>query len=262
MRKNTDFTDVTEFPGEMVTQQQINRFIQRYFWAAEYCKGNTVLEIACGAGPGLPLISSYANLVYALDIDKRLLSVARKHNPNVIFVNADIDSYEFGKSIFDVIMIHEAIYYFKNLIDLLGKLKQALRTGGSILISSVNPCTPGFNKSQFSTNYFDIDSYINIANRLDMDITIYGGFELALLSKNLSNRFRQNLKALAVSCGLIPKSMRGKRILKRIFFGGLKKMPVLDSVGDYINLYQAPQKIRKNNELEYEILYIKLTLRS
>lgn len=260
MVKNTNFVDVTELPEELVTQQQIDRFLQRYFWAANYCKGRVVLEVACGSGPGLPLINSVAQQVYAIDIDKNLLSVAKKYNPDIVFFNADIESYDFKESNYDIIMIHEAIYYFDEPIGLLKKLKKALRPGGSILISSVNPNIQGFNRSQFSKNYFDISSYFEVAKELDMTPTIYGGFELSALSKNFSFKLRQKIKSLAVCCGLIPKSMRGKRILKRIFFGRLKRMPVLNDSFDFMGRFQSPQVISEVNALEYEILYVSLKL--
>ncbi|QWE12829.1 bifunctional 2-polyprenyl-6-hydroxyphenol methylase/3-demethylubiquinol 3-O-methyltransferase UbiG [Polynucleobacter sp. AP-Titi-500A-B4] len=264
MKKNTNFTEVTEFPDELVTQQQIDRFVQRYFWSVEYCKGKTILEVACGSGPGLPLIASVAKQVFALDIDKNLLSVAKKYNPNIVFFNDDIESHDFRGAKYDVIMIHEAIYYFEDPIGLLKRLKEILHPNGVILISSVNPSIEGFNKSQFSKNYLDISAYINAANELDMKLTVSGGFELAALNKNLSFKFRQKLKKLASSFGLIPKSMRGKRILKRIFFGRLSKMPVLKDKSNFIGRYIAPQAICKEqaNDLDYEILYISLTLNS
>lgn len=45
----TDYLDVTELAGDVVSREQIERIIHRYVWAGSYCRGKDVLETACGA---------------------------------------------------------------------------------------------------------------------------------------------------------------------------------------------------------------------
>jgi len=48
-----DYSTVTEVPGVLVTGEAFRMAHSRYAFAAEHCEGRDVLEIACGAGPGL-----------------------------------------------------------------------------------------------------------------------------------------------------------------------------------------------------------------
>lgn len=54
---STDFLDVTELRGSAISAEQLDRLINRYTWAATYCQGKDVIEVACGAGPGLGLLA-------------------------------------------------------------------------------------------------------------------------------------------------------------------------------------------------------------
>ena len=49
----TDYLDVTELSGDEVSEEQVVRLCQRYYWAKEYCVDKVVLEVACGSGQGL-----------------------------------------------------------------------------------------------------------------------------------------------------------------------------------------------------------------
>ncbi len=48
-----DYVSVTEIAGDDVTQEQIDRLCNRYYWAGQYCAGKDVVETACGSGQGL-----------------------------------------------------------------------------------------------------------------------------------------------------------------------------------------------------------------
>ena len=47
-----DFTQVTELAGQMISEEQLLRMLNRYQWASAYVDGKDVLELACGAGQG------------------------------------------------------------------------------------------------------------------------------------------------------------------------------------------------------------------
>ena len=48
------FHDLTETPGGQGSPEQLQRMFTRYRFAAGFCAGKDVVEIACGAGQGLP----------------------------------------------------------------------------------------------------------------------------------------------------------------------------------------------------------------
>jgi len=55
-----DFTEVTELAGAEISAEQLERMAHRYSWAAGYCGGRDVVEVACGSGQGLGLLGKVA----------------------------------------------------------------------------------------------------------------------------------------------------------------------------------------------------------
>ena len=44
---DNDYVSVTEIAGDEVTQEQIDRLCNCYYWAGQYCSGKGVVEAAC-----------------------------------------------------------------------------------------------------------------------------------------------------------------------------------------------------------------------
>ena len=44
MKANNDYVSVTEIAGDEVTQEQIDRLCNRYYWAGQCCSGKDVVE--------------------------------------------------------------------------------------------------------------------------------------------------------------------------------------------------------------------------
>src|SRR5438034_8183023 len=68
---------ITDVAGELASRIQLARLTSRYGWAREYCHGKTVLEVACGTGQGLGLLSSVGQRVVGGDYSAENLAVAR-----------------------------------------------------------------------------------------------------------------------------------------------------------------------------------------
>jgi 2-polyprenyl-3-methyl-5-hydroxy-6-metoxy-1,4-benzoquinol methylase len=75
----TDFVELTEISGDMVSQEQVDRIARRYYWAANYCKDKDVLEVACGSGQGVGYLASVSKSVVAGDYSEPILDIARRH---------------------------------------------------------------------------------------------------------------------------------------------------------------------------------------
>jgi len=67
----TDYTSVTEIAGSKVSNEQLLRMAHRYHFAAGFCAGKDVLEVACGAGVGLGYLAKFAKRVVGGDIDQK-----------------------------------------------------------------------------------------------------------------------------------------------------------------------------------------------
>jgi len=62
---DNDYVSVTEIAGDEVTQEQIDRLCNRYYWAGKYCSGKGVVEAACVSGQGLGYLSGIAKSLEA-----------------------------------------------------------------------------------------------------------------------------------------------------------------------------------------------------
>jgi ubiquinone/menaquinone biosynthesis C-methylase UbiE len=219
-----DYKSVTEISGDDVSLEQVERIQNRYCWAKKYCESKDILEVACGSGQGLGLINSYANTLSAGDYSPEVLKTAIDYYKNRISLKVfDAQKMPFGDNKFDVIIIFEAVYYLPDFVEFLNECKRVLKDKGKILISMPNITLSDFNKSPHSYDYFNINELKTTLEASDFDSEFFGYLNVEDIS--LKQRIFRPIKKMAVDFGLIPKTMAGKKILKRIVFGRLVKMP-------------------------------------
>src|SRR5574337_1374944 len=108
----TNFVELTEIAGDLVSAEQVERIARRYYWAAEYCQGKDVLEVACGTGQGVGYLAQSARSIVAGDYSEAILEIAREHyGSRFEFRQFDAQDIPFAEQSFDVIIIFEALYY-------------------------------------------------------------------------------------------------------------------------------------------------------
>lgn len=218
------FQDVTEIAGEPVSTEQIDRLANRYQWAATYCDRRDVIEAACGSGPGLGLLLSRAASLEAGDVSEEILEKARQHyGKRVRLQRFDACSMPFSDKSKDVLILFEAIYYLADHDEFLHECRRVLRPGGIVLISTANKDLAGFNASPLSTAYLGTTDLNELFSRHGFDTTFFG--YLPITATPLRQRLLQPLKRTVVALRLMPRTMRGKRLLKRLVFGRQVLMP-------------------------------------
>jgi hypothetical protein len=90
-------------------------------------------------------------------------------------------------------------------------------------MSSVNCAWYGFNPSVYSKKYYNGHELGELLARNGFDYTLYAGFFDQ--SGGLVNRMVRHLRQVAVKLRLIPRTMKGKKLLKRLFYGKLTMIP-------------------------------------
>jgi SAM-dependent methyltransferase len=219
-----DFSSVTELPRQGATRLQMSMLRTRYGWAAQYTAGKDVLEVACGAGLGLGWLAERARSVAAGDVDEKNCRLAReayRGHANIRIQWMDALELPFESGAFDIAVLFEAQYYLPDLPRFLAEAQRILRPGGALLLSTVNCEWSGFHPSFLHTKYW---TAVELLHELD-----HAGFETRLCAgfpeRDREGRSLRRLKAMASRLGCIPRSMRGKAILKRIFYGRLARIP-------------------------------------
>jgi SAM-dependent methyltransferase len=96
-------------------------------------KGKLLLDVACGTGRHIAFLKSFLQ-VEGLDIDRRLLAIARKRNPGVEFHNADMLTFKR----FDAITcLFSAIGYMttvRKLRKAIHNMSLHLKPGGVLIV--------------------------------------------------------------------------------------------------------------------------------
>ncbi len=220
----TDFVSLTEIAGDEVAAEQVERMCQRYRWAGDYSRGKDVLEVACGSGQGLGYLSGLAKSVVAGDYSEPILAIARATYGNRIRIERfDAQAMPFADGAFDVIILFEALYYLPDASRFFAECRRVLRPGGALLIATANKDLFDFNPSPHSYRYFGVAELGEELDKLGFQCEFFGAAPIGAVSAR--QKLLRPVKMVAARLGLIPKSMAGKKLLKRLVFGQLVKMP-------------------------------------
>lgn len=219
-----DYTSVTEVPGVGASREQLARLYTRYAVAASHCAMKDVLEVACGAGPGLGYLASRAARVVGGDYTESLLRIARRHyGARIPLVRLDAQALPFRSEAFDVVILYEALYYLRDADHFVREARRILRPSGIVLLCSVNPEWPDFNPSLLSRGYFSARDLCGLLARHGFGVEVHAAFPAARDSAR--DRLVSLIKRAAVATGAMPRTMKGKQFLKRVFFGALAPIP-------------------------------------
>lgn len=222
-----DFTTVTEVPGVRATRSELSQMYTRYHWAASFVGGKRVLELGCGSGPGLGYFKSKgASYVVGTDIEPRNLMHAQHYyrGREIIEFNVvDAQTLPYIDGCFDVVILFEAIYYIPDAKLFFAEANRVLSREGVLLISTVNREWPQFNASPFSIWYPSASELMAALSATGFKVIAKGAFpdEPAGLARRMVAWGRR----IAVKLKLIPDTMKGKEMLKRIFYGELLPIP-------------------------------------
>lgn len=248
-----DFATVTETSGHRVTPHALSMLYTRYVYAAGFCEGKNVLEVACGAGHGLGYLAKRARQVVGGDVTTNLLRQAQQASAKLVpLVRFDAQALPFRALSFDVILLYEAIYYLTRPEQFLDECRRILRPDGLLILCTVNPEWSDFNPSPFSTRYFSATELNELLVKLGYRVELQGGFPVARSS--FAEVGISLLKRIAVMLHLIPKTMKGKELLKRIFFGKLVRLP--SQIEEGAASYRSPSPLTPSSSTkDYKVIY-------
>ena len=255
---NDAFVSVTEIAGDEVTQEQVDRLCNRYYWAERYCVGKDVAEVACGSGQGLGYLNNIARSFEAGDYSDEILSIARRHYGDRIHLSQfDAQEMPYADRSKDVLIIFEAIYYLPDAERFVRECVRVLRPGGKVLIATANKDLYDFNPSPHSYKYYGVTELERLFAKYGFETKFFGDTPVG--NASLRQRAFRPFKKMAVTLGLMPKTMAGKKILKRLVFGELVRMPaeINPNTSDYVE----PERISSSRpDTKHKVLYCAATL--
>ena len=238
---NAHFADVTELAGQRISAEQLERTCNRYYWARSYVANGDVLEAGCGAGQGLGYLAQHARSVVAGDISAEVMSRAQAtYGDTIVLKVFDAASIPWPDQSFDAVLMFEAIYYLPDVDAFFREARRVLRPGGHLLIATANKDLYDFNPSPFSVRYYGVKELGDLCDRHGFESSFWGFVDISKVS--LRQRILRPVKTVASRLGLIPKTMGGKELLKKIFFGTMVDMPasILDTPVAYVEPTAIP----------------------
>lgn len=254
----SDYVSVTEIAGDEVTQEQIDRLCNRYYWAEQYCAGKDVVEAACGTGQGLGYLAGIARSFEAGDYSNEILSIARQHyGERIALRQFDAQDMLFEDKSKDVIIMFEAIYYIPDTEKFVRECKRVLRPGGKVLIATANKDLYDFNPSPHSYKYHGMVELNDLFSKHGFETEFFG--DTPVESVSVRQKILRPVKKVAVTLGIMPKTTAGKKWLKRIVFGGLVEMP--KEITAETSQYIEPVRISSSKpDTKHKVIYCVATL--
>jgi ubiquinone/menaquinone biosynthesis C-methylase UbiE len=249
----TNFEAVTELAGEPISAEQLDRMYNRYSWAARLTQGKDVVEVACGSGPGLGLIARHARSLVAGDYSKVILERARRHyGQRIALTEFDATAMPFADRSKDAVLIFEAIYYLPDPARFAAECRRILRPGGGVLIATANKDLSDFNPSPHSHQYFGARELGALFRGQGFSTEVFG--YLAVDAVSWRQRVLRPVRKLAVALGLMPKTMAGKQLLKRLVFGKPVLMPA--ELTAEMGTYVEPTRLADDQpDTRHKVLY-------
>jgi len=248
-----DFSGVTEATGNQIALEALSMLYTRYRFAASFCAGKDVLEVACGGGAGLGYLAKTARSVIGGDYTNQLARQVRNHYQEKLpVVRFDAEALPFRDNSFDVLVLYEALYYLPHPNRFLEESLRVLRKPSCLLICTANKDLDGFNPSPFSNGYLSAPQLCNFLEKYGFTVELRAAFPAKITSTK--GRLVTLVKQAAIRLGLMPKTMKGKALLKRLFIGPLVSVP--SEIQEDLASYYQPEPISSSNpETQYKVLY-------
>src|SRR5262245_28436513 len=139
--------------------EKAHRIIRKY----KRTKGNRLLDVACGTGVHAGFLNKHYR-VEGLDLDSKMLSIARTKHPKIRFHQGDMTSFVLGRKFEVVTCLFSSIGYVKtksNLRKAIKAMSSHIQPGGVLLVE------PWFSSKQWTIGH----NHMITVNRPGLKIT-------------------------------------------------------------------------------------------
>lgn len=226
------FGALTETPGTPVSPEGADMIRTRYEHGARLAEGRRTLEVACGAGVGLPLVAGRADRAVGLDVDPALLRRAARTTSRPELVAGSADALPFAEGAFGAVLFFEASYYVPRVEEALDEVARVLGREGVVGFVNANPERPAFVRSPHSHRYHTADELREALEERGFEVTVEGAFPAG--EGGVAGRLASAARRLLEATGLMPRTLEGRARLKRLIHGDLPEVPAdLSSAPDF-----------------------------
>ena len=137
-----------------------------------------VLDLGCGPGSYLPLISELANTVVALDLSPGMASRAKKAWPKALVCVGDAEQLPFRDGVFHIIICVGLLQYLDGAEKALSEIARTVKKGGAAIIITLNR-EYGLGRPAGISKTYSLDEIKCQLERLGMKIWEHGFLVIA-----------------------------------------------------------------------------------
>ncbi|MDH3203061.1 MAG: class I SAM-dependent methyltransferase, partial [Nitrosopumilus sp.] len=156
--------------------------LHRYYFAKEFSKNKSVLDLACGEGYGSFILADTASKVVGIDNNSDTINHAKNSylKNNLIFLDGDITAVPIKDKKFDLIVCFEALEHIELQDSLLSEINRLLDPNGILIISTPNKDfftddeRSPFHKKELIYNEFKdlLENYFSNVSILGQNLTL------------------------------------------------------------------------------------------
>lgn len=110
----------------------------RYRFAESYVAGQTVLDVACGSGFGLEMLTAVGARPIGVDYAGEALSEIRARQPRAALLRADATRLPLRSASVDHVVSFETIEHVPDAASLVSEIRRVLKPGGRLILSTPN----------------------------------------------------------------------------------------------------------------------------
>lgn len=166
------------------------RFLSAYNLVKKYLnKEKTCLDIGCGDGYGCDFISYHAKKVVGIDKDSKIIERAKKihKKDNLKFKVKNIESSNFYKNSFDVVVSFQVIGYVRNPKKYLSTLYKLTKSKGILVLSTINEESK-HRKNKYRKNEYNYREFKDLLNKSFKKFEFYGVYANRGIIKSEKNK--------------------------------------------------------------------------
>lgn len=148
------------------------RLLKAYYLAEPFISGDT-LELGCGEGRGVDILSKKAKSYLALDKIPEVINKLSEQYPDLSFQQAVFPPFDLPDETFDTIVNFQVIEHIKDDELFLKEIARMLRPGGTAIVTTPN-IKMTLSRNPWHTREYTGDELKNLAKKYFSDVEMKG----------------------------------------------------------------------------------------
>ena len=149
----------------------------RYRFAAHFVAGQTVLDVACGSGFGLEMLSAAGARPIGIDYASETLVSIHVDRPDANLIHADATRLPLATASIDQVVSFETIEHVPDAAALINELRRVLKPGGHLVLSTPNRAFGPLERhtaNRFHVREFTADELRSLLCECFSSVRLYG----------------------------------------------------------------------------------------